>query len=108
MTRGRERPDRVQVSYFGTLYWLDLRACRRALVQRQIQGQLMTIQALATAANLSRSTASRFFAGRSHTVSSARRILAALGLQLGDVISPIEKGSDHLSAVPIHADLPYD
>jgi len=91
MTRGRERPDRVRVSYFGTLYWLDLRACRRALVQRQIQGQLMTIQALATAANVSRSTTSRFFAGRSHTVSSARCILAALGLELGDVISPIEK-----------------
>lgn len=92
MTRGRERPDRVRVSYFGTLYWLDLRACRHALVQRQVQGQLMTIQALATAANVSRSTTSRFFAGKGHAVSSARCILAALGLELGDVISPIESG----------------
>lgn len=92
MTRGRERPNRVQVTYFGTRYWLDLQACRRALVQRQVQGQLMTIQALAAAANLSRSTASRFFAGNGHAVSSARSILAALGLELSDVITPIEWG----------------
>lgn len=102
----RERPDRVQVSYFGTLYWLDLHACRRALVERQLQGQLMTIQALATAANLSRSTVSRFFAGKSHAVSSARCILTTLGLELGDVISPIEGGTD-LPGARFPLDLPY-
>ena len=43
MARMTSRPQRVTVSYRGLAYELDLVRCRRALVQRQIEGELYSM-----------------------------------------------------------------
>jgi transcriptional regulator with XRE-family HTH domain len=69
-------------------YVVDIPACRRSLVRRQVEGELTNVASLAAAARTSRSTVSRLFSGRSMALASTLRILAALRLEFGDVCQP--------------------
>lgn len=86
--KAAEKPERSIVWYRGTPYVLDLVMCRRALVRRQVEGELHNMTSLAVAARVSRSTASRFFSGRSTSLAATLRILKALRLEFGDVATP--------------------
>ena len=82
------RPHTVVVSYRGMPYQLDLLACRRALVKRQVDGDLDSMESLSGACGISRSTASRFFSGRNTSLAVTLRVLAALRLAFEDVARP--------------------
>ena len=86
--RRRRRPRSIAV-YRGIPYAVDLERCWRALVWRQVEGELASLQDLADRVGVSRSTVFRFFAGRSTTLTTTLRILAALRLEFGDVASPL-------------------
>jgi transcriptional regulator with XRE-family HTH domain len=87
------RPTQVEVWYRGIPYLLDLVRCRRALVQRQIEGELDSMESLAQAVGISRSTASRFFSGRPTSLTVTLKILEALKLKFDEVAQPIGEGS---------------
>jgi hypothetical protein len=53
----------VTAWYRGLPYRLDLARCRRALIHRQVAGELDSMESLAQAVGISRSTVSRFFSG---------------------------------------------
>lgn len=82
-------PTTVAVSYRGIRYVLDLARCRRALVWRQVEGELDSMESLANAVGISRSTASRFFSGRTTSLAVTLKILGALRLGFEDVATPI-------------------
>lgn len=89
MTAGtRHKPKHVTVWYRGIAFSLDLVRCRRALVQRQVEGALDSIESLAKAVGISRSTASRFFSGRATSLTVTLKILDALGLKFEEVATP--------------------
>lgn len=98
MAQMTSRPRRVRVRYRGVPYWLDLVPCRRALVACQVEGELDSMESLAAATGISRSTASRFFSGRPTSLAVTLKILAALHLKFEDVATPIveddEDGAD--------------
>jgi hypothetical protein len=50
----RHRPNTVIVEFCGVPHSLDLLACRRALVQHQVEGEFFTLAALAAATEISR------------------------------------------------------
>ena len=83
-----DKPRQTIIWYRGAPYVLDLVSCRRALVRRQIEGELHNMTSLAVAASVSRSTASRFFSGRSTSLAATLRILTALHLEFEDVATP--------------------
>jgi hypothetical protein len=83
------RPRTVVVSYRGIPYELDLVRCRRALVSRQVDGQLDSMESLAGACGISRSTASRFFSGRATSLTVTLKILDALHASFEDVAKPV-------------------
>jgi transcriptional regulator with XRE-family HTH domain len=85
MARMSKRPKQAYVWYRGLPYTLDLLECRRALVQRQVQGKLDSMESLAQACKISRSTASRFFSGRPTSLAVTLKILAELGLTFEEV-----------------------
>jgi transcriptional regulator with XRE-family HTH domain len=85
MARMASRPKQVDVWYRGIPYVLDLVRCRRALVQRQIDGELDSMEGLARAVGISRSTASRFFSGRPTSLAVTLKILDALHLTFEEV-----------------------
>jgi hypothetical protein len=82
-------PRQATVRYRGIPYTLDLIRCRRALVTRQVDGDLDSMECLARSIGISRSTASRFFSGRSTSLSVTLRILNALRLTFEDVATPV-------------------
>jgi transcriptional regulator with XRE-family HTH domain len=84
------RPQRVTVSYRGLAYELELVKCRRGLVERQVEGELDSMESLANAAGISRSTASRFFSGRPTSLAVTRRILDKLGLTFDDIARAVD------------------
>ena len=86
--RAAARPRQTTVWYRGIPYTIDLARCRRALVQRQVAGELDSMESLAVAVGISRSTASRFFSGRATSLAVTLRILAALQLKFEDVATP--------------------
>jgi transcriptional regulator with XRE-family HTH domain len=90
MPRTASRPRAVEVLYRGIPYVLDLVRCRRALVQRQVEGELDSMESLAKFVGISRSTASRFFSGRPTSLAVTLRILAVLGLRFEDVAKPTD------------------
>jgi len=98
MNDNAKRPSASTLVYRGVPYTLDLARCRRALVQRQVEGELATMEALAAAADISRSTASRFFGGCAVSLDTTLRILAALRVEFNDVARACEpewEGSCH-------------
>lgn len=86
--RMASRPREVTVSYRGIPHTLNLVRCRRALVERQVEGELDSMESLARAVGVSRSAASRFFSGRQTSLTVALRILEALRLKSEDVARP--------------------
>ena len=90
MARTTSRPRTVIVWYRGLPYELDLVRCRRALVQRQVEGELHSMESLANAVGISRSTASRFFSGRPTSLTVTVRILARLGVKFEDVARAVD------------------
>jgi hypothetical protein len=89
MARMATRPKQVAVWYRGIPYTLDLVRCRRALVQRQIEGKLDSMESLARTVGISRSTASRFFSGRQTSLTVTLNILTALRLEFDEVATPV-------------------
>lgn len=87
--RRHSRPNKVTVWYRGIPYTLDLNACRRALVDRQVDGALDSMESLANAVGISRSTASRFFSGRPTSLAVTLKILEALHLSFDEVASSV-------------------
>src|SRR5439155_12455812 len=85
MARMAMRPKEVQVRYRGIPYLLDLVRCRRALVNRQVEGELDSMESLANAVGISRSTATRFFGGRPTSLAVTLKILDTLHLTFADV-----------------------
>jgi hypothetical protein len=69
-------------------YSLNLVRCRRALVDCQVSGDFESMESLAEAVGISRSTASRFFSGRPTSLAVTKRILDALHLKFEDVLTP--------------------
>jgi hypothetical protein len=86
----RSRPDARPIVYFRAMaYEMDALACRRALVRCQVAGEFTSIEGLANAVSVSRSTASRFFGGRT-SLSTALAVLDKLHLEFDDVFRPVE------------------
>jgi hypothetical protein len=81
------QPKRVMVSFKGIDYEMNVTVCHHALVRRQIEGQFDSMESLAQAADRSRSTVSRFFAGRQTSLSVALAILSKLKLDFDDVFA---------------------
>jgi transcriptional regulator with XRE-family HTH domain len=88
------RPRAVTVYFRGIPYSLDLVRCRRALVDRQVDGELDSMESLAKAVGISRSTASRFFSGRPTSLTVTLKILEALKLKFDDVARPETEDDD--------------
>jgi transcriptional regulator with XRE-family HTH domain len=87
--RMASRPKQVTVWYRGIPYTLDLVRCRRALVTRQVEGKLDSMESLANAVGISRSTASRFFSGRPTSLAVTLKILEALNLPFEEAATPV-------------------
>ncbi len=87
--RMASRPKQVTVWYRGIPYTLDLVKCRRALVGRQVEGELDSMESLARAVGISRSTASRFFSGRATSLAVTLKILEVLHLKFEEVATPV-------------------
>src|SRR5258708_36564953 len=64
MARMASRPNQVRVRYRGIPYTFDLVTCRRALVKRQVEGELDSMESLANAVGITHSPATRFFPPR--------------------------------------------
>jgi transcriptional regulator with XRE-family HTH domain len=81
---------RVAVTFQGEPYWLDISACRRALVCRRAAGDVSGIQEVADQAGVSRSTVSRFLNAHrgGWSIDSVRAILGVLGVRFDDVVTP--------------------
>jgi hypothetical protein len=88
MARTATRPKTVTVFYRGIPYVLDLVRCRRALVDRQVEGGLDSMESLANAVGISRSTASRFFSGKPTSLAVTLKILEVLKCMFDDVARP--------------------
>lgn len=84
------RPRQVMVWYRGIPYTVDLVRCRRALVAKQVEGVLDSMESLAAMVGISRSTCSRFFSGRATSLAVTLKILDALGLTFDDVATPAD------------------
>ncbi len=106
MARMATRPKTVTVWYRGIPYALNLVLCRRALVQRQVEGELDSMESLAGAVGISRSTASRFFSGKPTSLAVTLKILEALRLKFDDVARPETEGDVTDSAGGIGANRP--
>ena len=62
---------------------------RLALVRRQVAGEFHSMEQLAAAIGISRSTVSRFFAGRATSLTVALAVLDKLKLKFEEVFTPI-------------------
>ncbi len=94
MARMAARPRKVTVWYRGIPYSLNLVRCRRALVDCQVKGDFESMEELAEAVGISRSTASRFFSGRPTSLSVTKKILDVLHLTFADVLTPETDADD--------------
>jgi len=81
-------PTSVIIRPNGVPFELDLIACRRALVLRQVDGDFDGIDGLAKKVGCSRSTASRFFSGRPTSLKLVLAVLAVLQLKFENVARP--------------------
>jgi transcriptional regulator with XRE-family HTH domain len=64
------------------------------LVGRQVEGDLDSMERLAVAVGISRSTASRFFSGRPTSLAVTLKILGALRLTFENVARPLDDEED--------------
>lgn len=93
--RKQEYPDKCEMQFNGVLHEVNLRAFRRALAYRQIDGQYLGGHAeVATAARTSRSTVSRLLRGSTVSLRSLAAIAEALGLDIREVVVAIQARSE--------------
>jgi hypothetical protein len=72
--------------YDGQLYERDLAKCRRALLQRQIEGAIESTDELGRMLRLHTRTVQRFLSGDEwFSIETTIRLLAVLGLHFNDV-----------------------
>ena len=83
------RPKRTIVNFRGIDHEMNVTVCRMALVQRQVAGEFDSMEGLADAIGRSRSTVSRFFAGRRTSLPVALAVLDKLKLRFEQVFTPI-------------------
>ncbi len=83
------RPRRAIVNFRGIDHEMNVTVCRMALVQRQVAGEFDSMEGLADAIGRSRSTVSRFFAGRRTSLPVALAVLDKLKLRFEQVFTPI-------------------
>src|SRR5262249_35585964 len=81
----RQRPASVVVRIGRWPHRLDLREIDRAYYRGLVEGRWTLLGDLADAANLSRSTVSRFLSGSGASVHTARAIFDVLGVRFDDV-----------------------
>jgi len=86
----RLKPDWAIVFYRGFPHLLCLRALRRAMLNLALDRNIDSMQQLAQRVKSSRSTVSRFFAGRPTSVPVMLAILDELKLKFEDVCWPLE------------------
>lgn len=80
------------VFFRGVAHEMDDHLCRLALLRRQVDGEVDSIEGLAKALDISRSTASRWFSGRPGSLAVTLRILDKLGLRFDEVFRPLGPG----------------
>jgi len=85
------RPLRQIVSFEGVRYEMDRRIVRLALVRRHVAGEFHTREELANAVGCSRSTVSRYIAGRDVSLTVALRVLEKLHLRFDEVYRQCEE-----------------
>ena len=88
------RPTRAVVTFHGIAYEMDLAVVRLALVRRHVAGQFHTMDELSKVAGRSRSTVSRWFAGKSTSLPVALVILETLQIGFDDVYTQCELAAD--------------
>jgi DNA-binding XRE family transcriptional regulator len=84
----RRRPKKAVVYFRSVAYGMDIQACVRAVVRCQVAGEFATMDELADAAGISRSTVSRFLQGRPTSLGVARSILDKLQITFDEVFRP--------------------
>lgn len=86
-------PSQVIVRIAGAEYLLDLQALHRACDEWKMRPDVgaAPMQALAAAAGVSRCTVWRFVSGQRVGLLAARQIAGALGLAIGDVLTPANR-----------------
>lgn len=82
-------PDSVILKYESVSYRIDLRLCRRKLVELRARREVANRAGLAKRAGVSRSTLSRFFHGHPVSLKVLHGILTALDLTFSDVVSVV-------------------
>jgi hypothetical protein len=82
------RPRTAIVNFRGIDHEMNLIVCRMALVRCQVAGEFDSMELLAEAIGRSRSTVSRFFSGRQHSLPLALAVLDKLKLKFEDVYTP--------------------
>ena len=87
--RRYRKPRKVVAWYRDTMHCLDLGLCREALVRCQVAGKFDSMEQLAVAVGCSRSTASRFFSGKSLSLRATLAVLDQLGLSFEEAVKPI-------------------
>lgn len=92
------RPRRVLVTFKGIEYEMDRAVCQHALVRRQVEGDFHSMESLAAAAGVSRSTASRFFSGRQMSLTVALAVLDKLKLSFDEAFRRCDIDRDADSA----------
>ncbi len=83
------RPRRAIVNFRDIDHEMNVTVCRMAVVQRQVAGDFDSMEGLADAIGRSRSTVSRFFAGRRTSLPVALAVLDKLKLRFEQVFTPI-------------------
>ena len=89
MTASVGRPRWTIVNFRGIDHEMNVTVCRMALVRRQVAGEFDSMEGLADAIGRSRSTVSRFFAGRRTSLPVALAVLDKLKLRFEQVFTPI-------------------
>jgi hypothetical protein len=84
------RPRRRIVNFRGIDHEMNVPVCRLALVRRQVAGDFDSMEGLADSIGRSRSTVSRFFAGRGTSLPVALAVLDKLKLTFEQVFTPVD------------------
>ncbi len=83
------RPRRAIVNFRGIDHEMNVPVLRLALVRCQVAGEFDSMEQLAAAIGISRSTVSRFFAGRATSLTVALAVLDKLKVKFEEVFTPI-------------------